>query len=117
MDTFWERVGSFFIVAFWVGVAALIFWPSSESEEAQLDAPSYSSSGETLDYSTDYYDSEDYYYDEPSYSSGYRSYYSSAYDKDCDDFDSWEDAQYHYENIADDNLDGDGDGIACEALY
>lgn len=57
---------------------------------------------------TNDYDSADSDYNNP--------YDSSTYDKDCSDFDTWDDAQDYYENVADDNLDGDGDGVACENL-
>lgn len=72
--------------------------PTADSE------PAYDS---TYDYEPDY---SNYDY-EPSYSSSY-----SSADMDCGDFSSWEEAQDHYENVSDDNLDGDDDGIACESL-
>ncbi len=48
--------------------------------------------------------------------SGYNDNHSAGIDMDCGDFGSWSEAQYYYENIADDNLDRDSDGIACESL-
>lgn len=123
-DTFW----SFLTIAFWVVVIGWfgisLFTPSSSAESS-----SESTNSSTYE-ATDGYDSYDSYdsYDyseEPDYSSSYeeeepsyyRSTYSSTYDMDCGDFNSWDEAQYHYENVADDNLDGDGDGVACESLY
>lgn len=37
-------------------------------------------------------------------------------DADCDDFSTQAEAQQYHEQHGDDNLDGDGDGIACEGL-
>ena len=37
-------------------------------------------------------------------------------DADCDDFDTQAEAQRYHERNGGDNLDGDGDGVACEEL-
>jgi hypothetical protein len=37
-------------------------------------------------------------------------------DRDCDDFDSQAAAQSYHEEVGGSGLDGDGDGVACEAL-
>jgi hypothetical protein len=115
MNDPWEKFWSFIGVAFWVvflgwiGISA--FSPTDSASSS--DESTYSDSSDIEDYSSSY--------DEPDYEevpepTSYRSSYSSSYDMDCSDFDSWEDAQYHYENVSDDNLDRDDDGVACESL-
>lgn len=129
-DKFWDFIGA----AFWVVLigwgAVALFTPKDSSDASSSDSTtntrSYTSEDnyDSTDYSSydsyDSYDSSSDYnteYDsDSSDSSDYRSTYNSSYDMDCGDFDSWDDAQYYYENVADDNLDGDGDGVACESL-
>lgn len=123
MEDGWDKFWNFIGIAFWV---VLIGWfgislftpkssadTSSESNYSDTyeSADEYDASYDSYDYSEDY-DAE---YEEPT-PSYYRSSYSSSYDKDCSDFGSWSEAQDYYENVADDNLDGDGDGVACESL-
>lgn len=123
MEDGWEKFWSFIVGAFWViliGWGAISIFTPKDTESSTSDSTytrSYSSEDsydaseyDSYNYADDY---DSYYEEEPSY---YRSSYSSSYDKDCSDFDSWDDAQYYYENVADDNLDGDGDGVACESL-
>ena len=121
MQDGWEKFWNFLGFAFWAGV---IGWMGvsvlslSDTESSKIESSSlesYDSDSTPATYES-YSEPESSYKEsyEPSY---YRSTYSSSYDMDCDDFDSWDDAQYHYENVSDDNLDGDDDGIACESLY
>jgi hypothetical protein len=110
-DNFWNFIG----VAFWVVVIGW-FGISLFTPESTGDSSSESSYSNTVETTSDY-DSYDYSEDtESSYGEESPSYYSSAYDMDCSDFNSWSEAQDYYENVSDDNLDRDEDGIACESL-
>lgn len=129
MDKFSGSAGTVITVLFWLAVFIVPIAMSGSDDKSSGSTGQLNSYGSTstessashLDDYESYDDSgsyasyeEDYDYDS---SSSYRSYYDASYDMDCSDFSTWEDAQYYYENVADDNLDGDGDGIACESLY
>lgn len=115
-EKFWNFIGFAFwaVVIGWFGISVLSPSDTESTPTKSTYVKSYDSDSAPTTYDS-YSESESYYEEsEPAYSP---SRYSSSYDMDCGDFDTWDDAQYHYENVSDDNLDGDGDGIACESLY
>ena len=123
MDRFWEAFKVFLGGAFWLGIFGLMIWgsftsdsdgtkssekPANYSAPASYEEPGYNTVEEDVEASSYDYDTEP--------ASSYRSEYNTLSDQDCSDFSNWEEAQDYYENVADDNLDGDSDGVACEAL-
>lgn len=112
-EKFWNFIGiAFWVVLFgWLGISAI----TPDDPKPALNTSTYKATN-TPSSTYNSYNSDSYMDDESTSPSLYRSTYNSSYDRDCSDFDSWEDAQYYYENIADDNLDRDNDGIACESL-
>lgn len=116
MDKLGTVVSWIFGIAFWGFIGYLFISPIFQTDSSS-SAPASSATSEYETYESSSY--SDYEYaDEPVEEASYEPFYDSYEgDMDCSDFDSWEEAQDHYENVSDDNLDGDGDGIACEALY
>lgn len=107
---FIEEYGSTFVT---IGIVALIGWiflgNSAKSDKTKSSSGSLNSFIEKVgDYIRD---------DDPETEPSYKEYG----DLNCDDFDTWSEAQEFFEDEggpSEDyhNLDRDGDGIACESL-
>jgi hypothetical protein len=105
-------LGIIIYAAIFIGLPLLGYISSGNSSSSEPSDDTASSDASYLYDSSETAPEPDYNsdVDEPSFEN-----YGSD-DMDCDDFDTQEDAQDYYENVSDDNLDGDEDGIACESL-